>query len=193
MGKITLTDIDAIPNHKKMADAIIANMEQAMIQAVQLTTDNVKESLRASILRPNESDGTLENAVHGEVVKEGGHLIGGIGKIEKMDKEAPYWRVQDSGSAHMVGKFVPGFFIDQGGNQVPFDSARMPHSYRTTATKKSMDSFIFMRQYRGTLNYGEGMWITTPIRPKHFFEAGRLKSEQKVHSFFDEGFKRAFK
>lgn len=70
--------------------------------------------IRANKKRPqNGEDLTLEDNIKFEVF-EGGW---GVGDIEELKKEAPYWAAINFGSSHMVGKRVPNGKFEPGQEQ----------------------------------------------------------------------------
>ena len=173
---------DVLKKLEQVYQRIVAENEKAMENTAKAVTESVQVQLRASILRPNESDGTLEKSITGEVRKSGSQIMAGIGNIEKMTQAAPYWQAIDQGSGHMVGKYIPGWFDSVSGGRVAFDKSKSP------LMSPSYDVFLFMPHASG----GSFMHVRRPIRPKYYFEAGRMAVEQKVNGFFQEGFRRAF-
>lgn len=71
----------------------------------------MKETIQSSKKRPQAGQPTaLENAIEIEKFSDGW----GIGDIEKLRKDAPWWAAFNFGSSHMVGKHLPKGVFDPG-------------------------------------------------------------------------------
>lgn len=72
--------------------------------------DNMRETINSSKKRPDKGTQRLENAITAETLETTGGVEVGIGKIQKLKEEAPYFEVLDGGG------YVPpanvGFFGD---------------------------------------------------------------------------------
>lgn len=66
-------------------------------------------------VRPQAGEPTsLENAIKVEYFDFGEDFGWGVGNIEVLNKEAPYWGAVNYGSAHMVGKRLPKGIFEPG-------------------------------------------------------------------------------
>jgi len=80
----------------------------------------------------------------------------------------------------MVGNVVPGWFVDTGGNRVPFDGGRTPGSV-------SLDRFFFI------WDFGSFMTIKNEIKPHNYFLAGLHVSQPEIRGIFARGIAVAFR
>lgn len=174
----------------KRWERVHQNLENEMIGAIREAANIVPqacvEALNASIVRRNESEGTLGKSIDGTVIHTDKKIIAGIGNMEEMTAKAPYWQMIDEGSGvkdrtkSIVGRWIPGWFVDSGGNRVPFDGSRTPGS-------PSSDRFFYIK------GQGSYMVIRNEIKPHHYFLTGRNISRPKISAKFAEGMKRAFR
>lgn len=72
----------------------------------QSSVDTMQSEIRSSISREG-STGTLEKSVKSYIFELGKMIVVGIGKLSEMPI---YTMAQNFGSAHLVGKKVPGYF-----------------------------------------------------------------------------------
>jgi hypothetical protein len=73
------------------------------------TANKMRIIIKQNKKRPQAGEPTsLENSIDVESIFGGKNIIGwGVGNIERMNREAPYWASFNWGSSHMVGKKVP--------------------------------------------------------------------------------------
>lgn len=116
------------------------------------TAEKMKSTIKQNKVRPQAGAPTkLENSIDMERIMEGTNIIGwGVGDINRMDTEAPYWKAVNWGSAHMVGKHLPG------GGFVPGES------------KPASAHFREGRWQKGAGDYSP--IITKPIPPMNYIE-----------------------
>lgn len=107
-----------------------------------------------------------------------GMISWGIGNINLLNTNAPYWYVvnygKTVGGAPYIpnhGNFVPGYF--RGGDGRP----------RAEMTGKGKESFVYEP------NSGKGMFPKTPIRPMNYIQATRAKLTRDVRLLLNK-FKR---
>jgi hypothetical protein len=194
MYGIQADSIDFQAKHKAMTQELISQIIQAAERSKDILVQEVRQDLERKILRPRESAGELSDAIDGEVIRREGSLIIGVGNIEKMNAEAPYWRLQEKGGPISV-RSVPGYFVGPSGQRVPFDQSRAPASRPTphgfVPTKFSQDIFVYDIGKAG--HFGEGasiMWIHGDVKPKRYFEAGEFEARLKVLREFAHAFRK---
>lgn len=127
------------PEGRARADAIgllLLQIEQQVTVAGEAAALAADTAIRARIAstrkRPDRGVHQLEDAVESRAVlsQPAGGAVG-IADIEKLDKEAvgqdgqPYWRAQELGSSHLVGKRLSGYF--QPGQAAPDQSQFRNH------------------------------------------------------------------
>lgn len=185
---------NAVSNHRAFEKKLLAEIGLAAEEGKEILIQEIRDDLASKILRPRESDGELSDAIDGEVIRRSGNLIIGVGDIEKMNAEVPYWRLQDEGGPIAVTA-VPGFFVDESGQRVPFDKARAP---TTTATprgfrpsKFSNDVFIYTPNSPGLLV--SIMWVKNDVKPKRYFEGGNFEAKPQVLRLFELALRRALR
>ena len=171
-----------LTNHALMAMQLVRGINEASERAKDILVASIREDLAKKILRPRESDGGLSDAIDGEIIRQEGDIIIGIGNKEKMDAKAPHWYLQDQGGPISV-KAVPGYFVDMSGSRVIFDQGRAPKG----PGSPGMDVFIWNK------GAGSVMWIHNDVKPKHYFEAGNLDAQPKVFREFEAVLRRVFK
>lgn len=100
------------------------------------TALKMKDIITENKVRPQVGDPTLlENAVLVPDYFENGW---GVGDIEVLNSQAPYWRAVNFGSSHMVGKRVPQ------GKFVPKNDAPDPASFRQDRWKIGRFGYSFI-------------------------------------------------
>lgn len=176
-----------IGNLKAMARDLIAGQIAAAERSKDIIVQEVREDLERKILRPRESGGELSDAIDGEVVRREGGLLIGVGNIERMNSDVPYWRLQEKGGPISV-RSVPGFFVGPSGQRVPFDQGRAPTSRGTphgfVPTKFSQDVFVY------DTGASTVMWIHNDVKPKRYFEGGNFVAKPKVLNEFEKAFRK---
>lgn len=196
---------DVIDRHMQMALDLLAGAGEAVIQTGALVTDRVKQRLKDKIMRPRESEGRIESNITFEVEDRNGNLAVGVGNIEQLDSNVPWWRIQEQGGADHVGRAVPGFFVDLSGSIVPFSHARAPQMTGGKVTQ-STDLFVWTgsghpvrggwlssEEFEGGHMRPTFMYIKNPIKAKWYFRDGFTDSRDEVMSIFKESFKSAFR
>jgi len=165
-------------------EALIGFVERKVNEAGVLTAKVSEESIREFIsrtrVRPRApsfsgSDAVsgggarklLEDGVHSETLGQGSV---GIASIEELDAVVgsdgrPFWRTQEYGSTHNVGRVVLGFF--QPGNPVP-------------------DQQQFRRHPIFVPGAGPPMHIQRPIGARHFLRDGAAAAESFREKQFRE-------
>lgn len=166
---------DAIHSHARMSKALLDALDNSILEFAQFAVNEVKEHLRATIQRPNESDGTLESAITGAVDMWYTHTRIGVGDKAAMYKVAKYWRLINDGGP-IESDYVPGFFVDESGQYVNFDSNKVPMGIGDT----SRDRFVWMR---GGYN-ASYMMVHNEIKPHQYFERGALSIEPHIDRYF---------
>ncbi len=178
---------DVIAKHRAMAKELIEGQMAAAERAKDILVQEVRQDLERKIVRPRESSGELSDAIDGEVIRRTGGLLIGVGNIEKMNSEVPYWRLQEKGGPISV-RAVPGFFVGPSGQRVPFRQGATaqrgtPHGF--VPTKFSQDIFIY--DFRAS---GSVMWIQKDVKPKRYFEGGEFEARSKVLREFADAFRK---
>jgi hypothetical protein len=74
------------------------------------TQEKFRQLIKASKKRPG--GGNLESKIQVEYFVDG--VSWGVGNIDLLDKEAPYWKALNWGSSHAVGKVVGGGIFEPG-------------------------------------------------------------------------------
>ncbi len=112
------------------------------------TSEKMKEIIEEGKVRPQAGEPkTLEETIKVEHFTDGGW---GVGDIDSLNQEAPYWRAINFGSFHMVGKKVPvGAFN-------PGDPVPNQESSRQGRWKKGDGPHLFT--------------VKNPISPMNFIE-----------------------
>lgn len=192
MFQLRVEEGTAVRNHESMVKELLLQISAATERSKDMLVQSIREDLASKILRPRESDGGLSNAIDGEVIKRAGDLIIGIGNINRMNKSAPHWRLQEQGGPISV-RAVPGYFVDQSGTRVPFDQGRAAFGAPATfggfvARKISNDLFVYDGGKSGSI-----MWVHNEVRPKRYFEAGELKVRTKVLNEFERVLRSVFR
>jgi hypothetical protein len=96
---------------------VIVNMQQSIeltkeqVRALGIETqEKFRQLIKASKKRPG--GGNLESKIQVEYFVDG--VSWGVGNIDLLDKEAPYWKAINWGSSHAVGKVVGGGIFEPG-------------------------------------------------------------------------------
>lgn len=87
------------------------------------TADYMKETIVAERKNPARPDHKLENAITAETLDTTGGIEMGIGRISKLNAEAPYWEMINDGATYITKKthVVPTtYFTDPGTGFVTF-------------------------------------------------------------------------
>ncbi len=192
MFDVRVEEGSIIRNHEAMKKALMSEIFAAAERSKDLLVTSIREDLARKILRPRESDGGLSDAIDGEIIRKAGGLLIGIGNIERMNKEAPHWRLQEQGGPISV-RAVPGYFVDQSGRRIPFDKSRSPTfspglGGGFVRRKVSNDLFIYDGGKSGSI-----MFVRGDVKPKKYFEAGELRARQKVLNEFEQVMRRVFR
>ncbi len=117
--------------------------------------------------------GNLAKAITFDRHTGAGMVSWGIGNVNILNSQAPYWYVVNYGKmvtgapyipAH--GNFVPGYF--RGGDGRP----------RAEMTGKGKESFVYEP------GGNKGMYPRTPIRPMNYIQATRAKLTRDIRALF---------
>jgi len=188
MFSIQADATNLIANLETMKKELLLQIEASAERSMNILVQAIREDLERKILRPRESGGELSDAIDGEVVRNEGDLIIGVGDTEKMNTEVPYWRLQDQGGPIAVDA-VPGFFVGPSGQRVPFDQGRAPATQSTPhgfmPTRFSQDVFVYDKKGSSI------MWIKNDVKPKRYFEGGEHVARPKVMAEFEKALRRA--
>ena len=194
-AKIDSTDVRR--QHEKMVKGLIAGARKAVWGVGPIVVPKVQQHLKDKILRPRESHGRIEANITSEIEEHGGDIVVGVGNIERLNSNVPWWRIQEQGGP-VSRKVVPGHFIDMSGNIVPFSEDRNTVPFST----QSDDLFVYT-PYRGGWStpgdyYASGirptfMYVKRPITGKWYFRDGFATSKDEVLSLFKEAFRGAFR
>lgn len=125
---------------KSLVDSVkelTTKVSQAQLKRIAKETEQViKEEIRASLQHPNYSSGKLENAFFAE---QTGPYSWGIGNIDYLNEEVPYWNHINSGSqeiganwSHWLpkGRWVDGLWVeDSKGFYAKPQRPIEPHNY----------------------------------------------------------------
>ena len=87
------------------------------------TADNMRETIETERKNPARPDHKLENAITAETLNTTAGVEVGIGRISKLNTEAPYWEMIDAGATYVTKKthVVPTtYFADPGSGFVTF-------------------------------------------------------------------------
>ena len=96
-------------------------------------------------VRPQIGETKLENNITADTIDDVNKIIMGIGNIDRLEKNAPYWRILDQGGIANTGHWVPrGAFIN-GGAKPPIKDA----FHGRWVTKTGKWSFIARRPIVG--------------------------------------------
>ena len=122
------------------------------------TAFKMKAIINEGKVRPQAGDPTnLENAIEPELF-DGGW---GVGAIETLKKDAPWWAAFNWGSSHMVGKRLPpGSFVPDPGTGEPKSS-----NFRTGRWKTPGDFSAIVKKPILATNYIEKtiFWLSAKI------------------------------
>ncbi len=165
---------DILASHIKMGDDLLYALEDAIVAFSEFALNEVRAHLKATIQRPNESDGTLEDAITYKIEDMARYTRIGIGDKEYMGKAAKYWRLINDGGP-ISSNYVPGFFVDETGQRVRFDSNKVPLAIGDT----SNDKFIWTKGQKGSY-----LMVHNEIKPHRFFERGALSIEPHIDRYF---------
>jgi len=151
-------------------EALIAEVERQVNEAGVLTAKASEEAIREFIsrtrVRPRAPSFTgsdavsgggsrklLEDGIRSEALGEGAVGVGSIADLDTVvgSDGRPFWRTQEFGSTHNVGRVVLGFF--QPGNSIPNQQQFRQHA-------------IFIA------GPGPPMHIQRPIPARHFLRDG---------------------
>ena len=96
----------------------------------------MRDTIDQDKVRPQADEPTtLEDTIQAEYFDDGGW---GVGDMDQLDENAPYWLAVNYGSDHMVGKIVPqGAFAP--GNPEPD-----PNNFREGRWKKGQGKHLFV-------------------------------------------------
>lgn len=120
----------------------------------------IKGNIAHTRVRPDTGRHQLENAIQSRAVlsQPAGGAVG-VADMDKLDSEAvgdsdgaPYWRAQEAGSSHLVGKRISGFFQ-------PGASAPDPSQFRNHPIFEPDPT-------------GKAMLIQRPIEARNFIRDG---------------------
>jgi hypothetical protein len=170
----------ALGEYLKELDAIgaglAADAQQAMREQFKRTRRRDHSGIKA------RNDTLLPNLVARPVRIAGRTLATvGIGDVDRMDRvinplmrtaagQRPYWRAQEYGSRHLVGRQMRGMFYDTGGVNPTRPGAgptRQP-IFLTSAAIRAWGA----DPGTGASGGRAVMRVRNPIRPKHFIAAG---------------------
>jgi hypothetical protein len=87
------------------------------------TADNMKNTINTERKNPARPDNKLENAITAETLNTTGGVEVGIGRISKLNVEAPYWEMINDGATYVTKKthVVPTtYFSDPGSGFITF-------------------------------------------------------------------------
>jgi hypothetical protein len=87
------------------------------------TADNMIETINTERKNPARPDNKLENAITAETLETTGGVEVGIGRISKLNVEAPYWEMINEGATYVTKKthVVPTtYFSDPGSGFITF-------------------------------------------------------------------------
>jgi len=121
---------------------VLAAVDEAMVPARFLAGmypigEHFIEVLRKEVaeqkIRPAHSgDSHLARTWNFEVFVDGEYAAVGIGDVDRLTAEAPYWRVINDGTSGQIGMMVPGHFVSGGTPREPL------------ASRYPQDSFAYM-------------------------------------------------
>jgi len=139
--------------------------------AVELPGIGIKarDDMRGSIERQKTregSEGKLEQAIDIETTVFTNGIEVGIGNIQRLNAEAPYWAIQNYGGMVAEGaRVVPGFF---GEGDAPAGRFKGPRG--------GIQKFTHARNFRvGNQDGVAFMRVTTPITPMNYIEYASVK------------------
>lgn len=159
-------DIDQSLAIEAIISSVERNIAEVGVAAVKASEEAAIDTLRKTRVRPRAPSFTGSDAAHGggsrKLLEDGIHseILGpgsiGIGSIEELDSVVgvdgrPFWRTQEHGSDHNVGRVVFGLF--------------QPGGVGASASQSRVHP-VFVA--------GEGgpMVIRRPIGARHFLRAG---------------------
>ena len=118
------------------------------------------EYLKANVKgTSNDSGKHLHNEIDFEFLDEGMRVSVGIGDIEKLNTNAPWWRLQNFGLAHpMAGRFVPGGFS---GRKFIYDPGSKTGIKIKEGLKYEPINYIENAEHYGTAEYQRLIQLST--------------------------------
>lgn len=161
-------------------EALSAMVERSVIdasvQTAKVSEEAIKQRIALTRVRPEAASfggaaistgKKLEDAIHSEAIALGAI---GIASVEVLDSVVgvdgrPFWRTQEYGSTHNVGRVVFGLF--QPGNSLPDQQSFRQHP-------------VFVA------GPGGPMHITRPIPARHFLRDGAVEAELFREKAFGE-------
>lgn len=159
-------------------DEILAQTQRQVdtvaVQTAAVATQAIVAHIKARQLRPDppgKSSGTrLQDSIHSRAIKtfpSGGAV--GIGDLDVLagvvgDDGGEYWRAQEFGSSHMVGRTLRGVF--QPGDAVPTKADFRVHPVFEVGGQASFAAGA------GTGGFSPKMYIQNPIPEKAFLREG---------------------
>jgi hypothetical protein len=167
LGSRLPQEFDQSAEIEAVAVLVERQVVEATLQTAKLADEAIKKRLTMTRVRPEASTfggeagaprKRLEDAIHSEAVGLGAV---GIGSIEELDgvlgvDGRPFWRTQEYGSTHNVGRVVYGLF--QPGSSLPDQQQFRQHP-------------VFVA------GPGGPMHISRPIPARHFLRDGAAEAE----------------
>ena len=106
----------------KKPEELIANLDKnwfefqaSIIDLGHKTRNKIIDIIKINKKRPQAGEPeTLENAIEMEEFIQPASIGFGIGNINKLEEEAPYYLAINYGSAHLVGKRLPSGYFSPG-------------------------------------------------------------------------------
>jgi len=107
----------------------------------------------------NASGIHLHNEIDISILDQGLRVSVGIGDIEKLNANAPWWRLQNNGLAHpMAGRFVPGEFV---GKKFIYDPGSNTGIKIKAGTTYKPINYIENTEHYGTAEYQRLIVLST--------------------------------
>lgn len=142
--------------------------------------DNMRDSIKRQKSREG-SRGALENAIDVEVIVSPDRIDVGVGNIQRLNQEAPYWAIQNYGGLVAEGaRVVPGIF---GPGDRPDPQFKGP--------RRGTQKFTYLPQVGPGFNSrGDDsvpfMHVTTPITPMSYIQYAVIRMVNDLRSLITQ-------
>jgi hypothetical protein len=157
----TLTLFD---NFIKDLDATDESIKKQLDDIGYETAEKMIEIIDDNKVRPQADDPkTLEANINTETFEDGF----GVGDIQALNENAPYWPAINWGSSHMVGKRVPNGYFSPG------QPNPTPDAFRQGRWNTGQDQGGMAGGNTGFAGSGKGHWsfiVNQPIPPMNYIE-----------------------
>jgi len=105
-GRVRVTKLNPKPLALEVKEYLIPLKEKQLLEISEATLNEIRNNIRRSIQRPNSS-GNLESSVFMEKILAGY----GIGNVDYLNQNAPYWHWINYGIAQ-TGRRIPPSYVE---------------------------------------------------------------------------------